>query len=51
LNSELKGVHGLANELHCDITRGIAPNDFDERDAHFGSNQKAPPTRTGKFMI
>lgn len=38
-------------ELQTDIHNGLEGNDFDERDAYFGSNYKPPPTRTRKSRM
>jgi magnesium-transporting ATPase (P-type) len=39
-------MHGLAERLKVDLKGGITPVDFEDREAVFGSNYKAPPKRT-----
>lgn len=40
------GIHGMTEKLRTNIEKGLTPNDFEERDKHFGSNYKAAPKRT-----
>ena len=40
------GVQGLMEKLHTSIDHGLIPDDFAEREAHFGSNMKTPKPRT-----
>lgn len=37
---------GIAEKLHVNLEKGLNPLDLDERVNVFGSNSKAPPTRT-----
>lgn len=41
-----EGIRGIADKLHTDLDRGLTPIDFEEREASFGSNFKAPIKRT-----
>jgi len=46
LNLTLLGAHGVAEKIRSNIEKGLTPNDFEERDKHFGSNYKAPRKMT-----
>jgi magnesium-transporting ATPase (P-type) len=46
LKETIGGIEGLCSKLKSDPVRGLNPTDFDERDARYGSNFKAPPVRT-----
>lgn len=39
----LGGLQGLLDKLHTSIDKGLTPHDFDQRQAAFGTNFKAPP--------
>ena len=46
LNELSIGLHGVAEKIRTNIEKGLTPNDFEERDNHFGSNYKEPQKRT-----
>lgn len=51
LKDEFGGPEGLAAKVNTNLSDGLLGNDFAKRDAHFGSNQKDPPQRSGFWSL
>ena len=45
IEDEIENSEELARKICSDTTNGICQNDFEERDAYYGSNQKLPVRR------
>lgn len=51
IKEKFEGEEGIAQKLKTSLSDGLLGNDFAARDRYFGSNQKAPPTRTGFWTL
>jgi magnesium-transporting ATPase (P-type) len=45
------GAHGLLEKLKTSLEHGLTPLDFEERNAIYGNNMKAPPKRTPYWRL